>query len=86
MDIYIYIYIYIYTGYPRAAGCGRQHRAVQWCSDVLFLSPRRCGASREQMRDFGVMGMWYSRVRQNHNDLHLLLGWKGILSYTSKGI
>ena len=28
------------------------------------------------MCDFGIMGMWHSRVPHNHHDLHPLLGWK----------
>ena len=41
---------------------------MYWC----FCSPRRGGASHEQICDFGIMGMWYSRVPQNHHDLQPL--------------
>ena len=47
-------------------------------SDVLLFPPRRGGASHEQVWDFGILGMWYSRVPQNHHDLHPLLGWKDL--------
>ena len=57
-----------HAGLPRAADRASQMQ--------LFFPPRRGGASHEQMCDFGIMGMWYSRVPQNHHDLHPLLGWK----------
>ena len=40
----------------------------------VLCTPRRGGASHEQLCDFGIMGMWYSRVPQNHHNLHPFLG------------
>ena len=50
--------------------------SVSQSSDVVFFPPRRNGASQEQMCDFEMVGMWDSRVPQDHHDLHSLLGWK----------
>ena len=64
-----------FLGTPLVPLKGRGRRSPNW-SDVLFFPPRRGGARHEQTCDFGIMGMWYSRVPQNHHDLHPLLGWK----------
>ena len=40
-------------------------------SSYEFLcTPSMVGASHEQICDFGIMGLWHSRVPQDHHDLH----------------
>ena len=83
--MYMYVYIYMDEGgnvlalmgsVATSEGAPSSLDILSAWSDVLFVPPRRGGASHEQMCDLGIMGMWHSRVPQNHHDLHHLLGWK----------
>ena len=51
------------------------HRSPMRDAEVCLCPARRSGASHERICDFGIMGVWYSRVPRNRHDLHPLPGW-----------
>ena len=68
ITLYYIILYYIILSYTMRI---REVTLVHRGGETYFLcAPGRGGASREQISHLGITGMWYSRVPQDHHDLH----------------